>query len=407
MKDTAQKPGPLAGLRIADFTWIGAGSYTTKMLADAGAEVIKIESETRLDSLRTSPPFTDKIPGINRSGYFADRNSSKQSITLNLKHAQGLEIAKQIIARSDIVANNFAAGTMDKLGLGYETVRGIRPDIIYLDMSMQGSSGPEHRYVGYGLTIAALTSLLYLCGSPERQPIGTGTNYPDHIPNPTHAAFALLAAVRHRRRTGQGQYIDMAQTEPTTALLGPAFLNVSASQAVGNRRGNHHLDYAPHGVYPCHGDDKWIALAAGTEDQWRGLCDVLGSGLAEAWHDPEVRRRDRDRLDADVAKRTASWDALELMHALQAQEIAAGAVLNPGEVVEDPQLRHRRHWEYLDHPEMGTSLYNAAPYRFSGFPNALRSPAPLLGQHTLEICTNLLGLTPAQIERYEADGVFR
>jgi benzylsuccinate CoA-transferase BbsF subunit len=407
MTQQEARSGPLAGLRIADFTWIGAGSYTTKMLADAGAEVLKIESSTRPDSLRNAAPFAGKVPGVNRSGYFADRNSSKKSITLNLKDPRGLALAKEIIARSDIVANNFAAGTMEKLGLGYETVRQIRPDVIYLDMSMQGSSGPEHKYIGYGLTINALTGLQHLCGLPERLPIGTGTNYPDHVPNPTHAAFAVLAAVRHRRRHGEGQYIDMAQTEPTMALLGPAFLQFSINGDVANRRGNHHLGRAPHGVYPCAGDDKWIAIAAVDDRQWQGLAAILGGQFDPSWNDAATRWEQRAAVDAAIAACSRTWDARLLMEALQEQGVAAGVVQNPGDMVRDPQLAHRGHWRRLDHPEMGNSLYNAPPYRFSRSPNELRSAAPLLGQHTVEICQDLLGLTAAQIEALSLDGVLK
>lgn len=407
MKKLDIPKGPLTGLRIADFTWIGAGSYTTKFLADAGADVVKIESSTRPDSLRNAAPFAGKVPGINRSGYFADRNSSKKSITLDLKQPGGLALAKEIIARSDIVANNFAAGTMNKLGLGYETARLVRPNVIYLDMSMQGSSGPEHNYVGYGLTISALTSLQHLCGLPERLPIGTGTNYPDHIPNPTHAAFSLLAAVRHLRRSGEGQYIDMAQTEPTMALLGPAFMQFSVNGQVANRRGNHHLGLSPHGVYPCAGNDRWIAIVAVKEAQWQSLCLILGGVFPAEWNNPVTRWEQREAIDGAISLRTKEWDAQRLMIALQEKGVAAGAVQDPGEMLSDPQLAHRQHWKNLDHPEMGVSLYNAAPYRFSRSPNELRSPAPLLGQHTLDICRDMLGLSDEQIETYNQAGVFR
>ena len=161
---------PLEGIRVADFTWIGAGSFTTKLLADHGADVIKIESHGRMDSLRSSRPYQDGIPGINRSGYFADRNSSKRSVTLDMKTAEGQELARRLIATSDVVANNFTPGTMEKFGLGYEAVREIKQDIVYIAMSMQGASGPEHKYLGYGLTMGALTGLQFLSGLPDREP---------------------------------------------------------------------------------------------------------------------------------------------------------------------------------------------------------------------------------------------
>src|SRR5262245_21143174 len=177
---------PLQNVRVTDFSWVGAGSYTTKLLADLGAEVLKIESTTRVDSLRLSGPFKDKIPGLNRSGYFADRNTSKRSVTINLKTPKGVDLVRELIKKSDIVANNFTPGTMEKLGLGYDDLERIRPGIIYLGMSFQGADGPESDTLGFGLTIGALVGLQHLTGLPGRKPAGTGTNYPDHIPNPCH-----------------------------------------------------------------------------------------------------------------------------------------------------------------------------------------------------------------------------
>src|SRR5260370_14945123 len=199
------KPLPLRGIRVADFTWIGAGSFTTKLVADHGADVIKIESSGRMDSLRGSPPYKDGVPGINRSGYFADRNSSKRSITLNLKTEAGKELAQRLIATSDIVANNFTPGTMEKFGLGYEAVRAIKPDIIYIAMSMQGAAGPEHKYLRYGLTMRALTGLQFLSGLPAPEPARTGTNFSDPIPHPCHAAFAGLSSLSPLPPTGARQ----------------------------------------------------------------------------------------------------------------------------------------------------------------------------------------------------------
>ena len=190
MSGQRQRP-ILSGVRIADFSWIGAGSYCTKMLADLGADVIKIESSVYLDLLRTSRPFKDGKPGVNRSGYFADRNATKRSITINMKEPRGRDVALALIAKSDIVCNNFAPGVMDRWGVGYDDVVKLKEDIIYISMSMQGATGPEKDYIGYGMTITALAGLQFLTGLPDRTPAGTGTNFPDHIPNPCHAAFAL------------------------------------------------------------------------------------------------------------------------------------------------------------------------------------------------------------------------
>lgn len=392
---------PLSGVRVADFTWIGAGSFTTKLLADFGADVIKIESATRLDTLRDGAPFKDGIRGVNRSGYFADRNTSKRSITIDMKQPEGQALARKLIARSDVVANNFTPGTMEKFGLGYEAVRTIRDDIVYVSMSMQGSSGPEHKYLGYGLTIGALTSMQYLSGQLDREPAGTGTNFPDHIPNPCHAAFAILAALRHRRRTGQGQYIDIAQTEPTISLLGPAVMQWTANGDVTERRGNQHVAGAPHGVYPCAGEDRWIAISAIAPPAWHSLVQVLGlSSLAadaRLLH-ADARWERRHEIGEAIADATRSWDADKLMEALQAAGVAAGVVRDAAAIVaRDPQLQARHHWVRLQHPEMGESVYNAPAFRMSGVEVGPYSPAPLLGQHTEEVCQDVLGMTKDEI----------
>jgi benzylsuccinate CoA-transferase BbsF subunit len=403
------KPLPLHGIRVADFTWIGAGSFTTKLLADHGADVIKIESSGRIDSLRSSRPYKDGVPGINRSGYFADRNSSKRSITLNLKTEAGRDLAQRLIATSDIVANNFTPGTMERFGLGYEAVRAIKPDIIYIAMSMQGSAGPEHKYLGYGLTMGALTGLQFLSGLPEREPAGTGTNFSDHIPNPCHAAFAILAALRHCRRTGMGQYIDVAQTEPTIALLGPAMSDCSANNRIQERSGNERAPRSPHGVFRCVGQDRWIAISAWQDETWAALCKVLGDpAFARA---PELatahgRWVNRHTIEQGISAITCYWDAEDLMSALQITGVPSGVVRTAADIVDDdPQLRHRGHWVKLAHPEMGESVYNAPPFRLNDALATPVAPAPLLGEHTNEVLATILGLSAAEIEALRREDV--
>ena len=406
---SASSKGPLAGIRVADFTWIGAGSYTTKLLADFGADVIKVESSTHMDTLRSTPPFKDGIKGIERSGYFADRNTSKRGMRLNLKHPQGLAIAKRLIACSDVVANNFRPGVMDRLGLGYAAAQALRPDIVYLSMSMQGGTGPHTKYVGFGLTIGALAGIHYSSGPPDRPPAGTSTNYPDHVPNPAHAAFAVLAALNYRRRTGCGQYIDLAQTEPTVALLGTAIVDYAVNGRIAERHGNSHPVWAPHGVYPCLGDDRWIAVAVQDDAQWGRLADALALEPTRraAWAHSEARETQRLTIDEWLTSETRLREPFDLMRQLQEAGVPAGVVQNAGDLIErDPQLAHRQHWQYLDHPEMGRSIYNNVPIKLSRTPGQLSRPAPMLGQHTEEICTSLLGLTTDEVARFAADKVF-
>jgi benzylsuccinate CoA-transferase BbsF subunit len=398
---------PLDGVRVADFTWVGAGPFLTKPLADHGADVIKIESRTRMDPIRSMAPFRDGHPGPNRSGYFANRNSSKRSVCLDLKSRRGKELALELIARSDVVASNFTPGTMDRLGLGYEDVIAVRPDVIYLEMPMQGNEGPHRDFRGYGLTIAAAGGLLGLTGHPERPPVGTGTNYPDHVPNPLHAAVAVLAALRHRRRTGNGQYIELAQLESTTNVIGPALLATAAGRRV-TRAANEDTLASPHGVYPCAGEDQWCAIAVSTDEQWEALVRVLGKPewVAESPYSTSTGRwAARHALDDAVAAVTVTRRADELADALTAAGVPAAAVSDAAQVLADPQLTARDHWKTLDHPEMGRSVYDNIPYRLSATPGRLRGPAPLLGADTRDVCLDLLGLTPNEYEQLSAEGV--
>lgn len=402
MSTASSNDGPLKGIVITDFCWVGAGSYTTKILADQGADVIKIESNAKVDGIRLSAPFAGGKLGVNRSGYFADRNSSKRSCTINMKTPDGQRIARELVARSDVVANNFTPGVMARFGLGYDDVQRINPRAVYLAMSMQGSAGPERDYLGYGLTISAIVGLHGMTAMPDQQPVGTGTNYPDHVPNPTHAAFAVLAALRHARRTGRGQMIDMAQTEATISVLGTAMMEHAVNGRDRQPLGNRHERYAPHGVYPCAGDDRWIAIAVTTDEQFAALVDELG--LADDGIDPALaegaRRTRQDELDAAIGRSTRARDHRELADRLQARGVPAAPVQDARDVVEhDPQLTARGHWVRLEHPEMGRTLYNALPYRMQRTPTEITVPAPMLGQHTVEICRDVLGMDDQEIQR--------
>jgi benzylsuccinate CoA-transferase BbsF subunit len=399
---------PLDGIRVADFSWVGAGPFLTKPLADHGADVIKIESRTRIDPIRSMAPFRDGVNGIERSGYFANRNSSKRSICLNLKDSRGRELALRLIAASDVVVNNFSPGTMDRLGLGYDAARVVRPDVVYLEMPMMGTEGPHRDCRGYGLTIAAAGGLLGLTGYADGPPVGTGTNYPDHVPNPLHGAVAVLAALRKRRRTGQGEYIELAQLESTINAIGPAIVAAGAGEHAGPT-GNDDPVGTPHGVYPCAGPDNWCAIAVFSNDQWAAACSVLES---VGWADhPELgtvegRRRSGPLLDRLIASATRSWDASRLASELASRGVAASPVQHADDLVHaDEQLRARRHWVTLDHPVMGASIYDASPYRLSATPGRLRSPAPLLGADTRTVCTELLDVPERTYDELEEQGV--
>lgn len=399
--------GALDGVRVIDFTWVGAGAFTTRLLAEHGADVVKIESSTHVDSLRIGPPFAGGEPGVNRSGYFAERNANKRSVTVDLKHPDGLALVKRLIVGADIVANNFRPGVMEGLGLGYEEVSTLNPQVIYLSMSMQGSAGPESGYLGYGITIAAIAGVTALSAEPGRYPVGTGTHYPDHIPNPGHAALALLSALRHRRRTGKGQLVEVAQTEPTIATVGPQIMQWTADGVDAPPVGNRHPHWVPHGVFPAAGDDRWVAIAVRDDSEWAALVTGLGldPGLADLTFPERLARV--ESIEKLVAESTAATDAGELMTRLQDAGVPAGLVSTSRDLLDDdPQLAHRGHWQQLDHPEMGRTSYGTAPFRLSATPGALTSAAPLLGQHTREVLSEL-GIPDSEIDRLDTAGVLR
>ena len=395
---------PMTGIRVADFSWVGAGPFLTKPLADHGADVVKVESRTRVDPIRSMAPFRDGVNGADRSGYFANRNSSKRSICLDLKHPRGRELALRLIGVSHVVVNNFSPGTMDRLGLGYDASRAVRPDVIYLEMPMLGTEGPHRDCRGYGLTIAAAGGLLGLTGYEDAPPVGTGTNYPDHVPNPLHGAIAVLAALRKRRMTGQGEYIELAQLESTINAIGPAIVAAAAGVTVG-RVGNHDNVAAPHGVYPCVGEDRWCAIAVFGDEQWAAARLVLGIADLPEFDSADGRRSSRALLDELIAEATRGWDAALLADALTTRRVAASAVLTADDLLHsDAQLAARGHWVTLEHPVMGPSIYDGIPYRLSRNPGHLRSPAPLLGADTREVCTELLGVPEDNYDALVSEG---
>lgn len=408
----------LAGLRVLDFCWIGAGALVTQTLAMHGAEVIKIESRARPDNLRVAPPVRPGTSGLDASGYFASRNASKKSFALNMSHPAAVSLARRLARASSVVTSNFRPGVMERWGLSYQELSAGQPDLIYLTMPMQGATGPHSRYAGFGSTISALSGLVAPSGLPGRVPVGTGTHYPDHVPNPGHALVALLAALVHRNRTGRGGRIELSQFESTTGLLGPAVLRYSVTGNQPSARGNRVPWAAPHGVYPCLGDDTWIAVSASTEAQWAALSGVLarrgpgadGEPGGDLASDPrfaglDARREHEDALDGMVAARTARWDRWELMGRLQAAGVPASVVETTGDVFDDPVLAARRYWRVLEHPVMGPVRTASAPHLWNGQPVSPASPAPLLGQHTEEISRDLLGLSADEYRQFVADGV--
>lgn len=395
-------------LTVLDFCWVGAGAFVTRILADLGAKVIKVESRAHPDNLRLSGPHKKGAKPLESSGYFASRNTGKMSMALNMGHPEARAIALKLAERCSVVTNNFRPGIMARWGLAYEQICAINPSVIYLSMPMQGSSGPHSSYIGFGTTIAALSGLVDMAGLPDRAPVGTGTHYPDHVPNPGHALVALLAAIYHRQRTGEGQYVELAQLESTINLMGPQIIKYSADGGEPERTGNHREGSLFSGVFPTDGNDTWIAIDVRCEREWQELVAVLG--LAE-WAGKRkglcAGEGADETVDAAVAAETRRFRGEQLVAQLQERGVASAIVETSADVAFDAQLDARGYWRQIDHPEMGKITVNTPPF-FSVERGRLTDPAPppLLGQHTMEIATELLGLTEAECSRLIKERAF-
>jgi benzylsuccinate CoA-transferase BbsF subunit len=333
----------LKGVRVLDFCWVGAGALVTKLLAEHGANVIKVESRARPDNLRVAPPYRPGTEGLEGSGYFASRNNDKRSLALDLRKKESREIAKRLAAEVDVVANNFRPGVMERWGLDYESVAETNPSVVYLSMPMQGSDGPHRNFIGFGATIAALAGLVELSGLPDQPPVGTGTHYPDHVPSPGHALVALLAALRQRAATGRGRWIDVSQLEAAANMIGPALVAAANGGPVPSRTGNRHPDQCPSGVFRCSGDEEWVAIAARSDEEWDALVHVLGKDELRGGRFATfgARKDHEDDVERAVGAATAHRHCRELASSLQEAGVPAYPVLSSAGVLDDEQLRAR------------------------------------------------------------------
>ena len=397
--------GALDGVKIADFSWVGAGPRATKDLADNGALVVKIESRQRLDLGRMSPPFKDGKRDPDGSAFFAQTNTSKRSVTINLGEPRGVEVAKALVAWADVVVENFSKGYLDRLGLSFAQMQAINPAVILVSVSVAGREGPLSGIRGYGNSAAALSGQAALSGWEGRPPHMPPFAYGDVVA-PMFATVGVLAALEHRRRTGAGQHIDVSQVEPLMHALPDVYLQYAALGPDQVVRGNRALSAAPHGAYPCRGKDQWCAIVCETEDQWRALRTASGlRDLDDArFADLPSRKQNEDALDDLLGAWTESQDKHLLAERLRKAGVPAGAVQDGRDVFTDPELIVHGHYVRVDHPKMGASDMPAPPMRFSRS-DIVVGPAPLLGQHNREVFVDLLGMDAAQISELEAEGV--
>jgi benzylsuccinate CoA-transferase BbsF subunit len=399
---------PLAGLRALDFSSTIAGPSAVRHLADFGAQVIKVESKVHPDGSRSATPFAGGIKGINRSGYYAAYNAGKLSMALNMQVPAARDILRRLVERADVLVEAFVPGVVARWGFSYEQVSAWNPRIVMASHCLQGQTGPHARQRGYGHIAGAMSGWYELTGPAGEPPLGPYSAYTDFI-SWSYLLSAILVALEVRDVTGRGQYIDHSQLESSIHFLTPLLLDLQINDHMATRRGNREDYAAPNNAYRCRGDDRWIALSVATDAEWSALCQVFGH--REAATDPRFatfgdRKSHEDELDELISGWTATEEPFELAERLQAAGISSGVVQRAQDLFADPQLQHRRFFRRVDHPELGNHAVHGQSFRISGLEPGPARSAPLLGEHTADICREVLGMSDAEIADYAAAAVF-
>lgn len=395
----------LQGLKVADFTWAGVGPLTTKALADHGATVVHVESAKRIDTLRRAGAPWQGKPGIERSHFFSNYNTSKLGLALNLAVPAGVETARRLIGWADVVIDSFTPGTMSRLGLDYGELRRSNPALISASASLRGGTGAGAAFRGYGSAGAALSGLHALTGWPDRAPCGPGVAYTDTIA-PRFLVAAIAAAVHERSRSGEGQHIDLSQIEASIHFIGPMVLDYTMNGRVAAAQGNSSAFASPHGVYRTRGEERYLALAVESPAQWQALCSVIDMGefAGQDHASLEARRRAAAPIEARLAAWALEQEPFPAEQMLVQNGVPAAVVLRPSDLYRDPQLLHRGFFVEVEHPVMGKLLHDGFATRFSVTPPQLRSAGPCLGQHTDQVLAEFLNLSPDEIAALKAAG---
>jgi crotonobetainyl-CoA:carnitine CoA-transferase CaiB-like acyl-CoA transferase len=388
----------LNGLRVLDFTWVLAGPFATRILADFGAEVIKVQSKKTARGAET-----------NNTEYFNTWNRNKRGITLDMRYPEAREIALRLTSISDVVIENFSPRVMSNWGMGYETLKERRPDLVMVSMSAMGHTGPWKNYVAFAPTIQALSGLTYLTSFDKNSPMGLGYAYTDAIVG-LYAALVVLAALEYRDRTGHGQHIDISEYEAMCTLLGPALLNESVNLSEISPQGNRadSIPAAPYGCYKCLGMDRWCVIAVFNDGEWQHLCQVMGNPAwtqDERFSTPSRRKEHAEELDELLGQWTIQRSPEEVVDLLQRAGISAGVVQNAEDLANDPHLRAREFFVSLKHPVLGMTIADSSPIRFTGGSTGGWKAAPLLGEDNRYVYTELLGFTEGEVSSYVEKGI--
>lgn len=399
--------GPLGGVRVTEFTSAWAGPYATCLLGFLGAEIIKVESRKRLDHSRfTSFTTARTFSGPDESPVFDNLNLNKLSVCLNLSQSKAVEIAKRLVATSDVVVENMRPGVIARLGLDYAALSEVKPDIIYLSSSACGQTGADRENVGYAPNFAGAAGLSYITGYPDWPPSVLAGSI--DLRSATTAAFAILAALLYRQRTGEGQYIDLSSQEAIAALNADALMDFQMNRRVRTRVGNRHDTMAPHNCYRCRGEDNWVSIVVANDQEWGALCGVMGRpelAQDERFSSAAARWKNQEELDQVVGEWAKDQGDYEAMHQLQEAGIAATPSLSNKALFEDPHLKERKVFMQVSHPVLGNDWVIAPPWRLSETPAGIHSRSPLLGEHNQAVFAELLAMSHEEIRKLQEEQV--
>jgi benzylsuccinate CoA-transferase BbsF subunit len=405
---------PFEGVKIIQLCWAGVGVYTLNYLSHFGATTVRVETSTRPDPVRLFAPYAPTAGegeplGLERSAFFSITHTAPEyGVSLNFKHPEAIDIFKKLVAWADVVGEGFPTGVMDKLGLDYEGLKKVNPEIIMMRTCGYGHTGPMADQPGFGSILTAVTMMDTIVGWPDRPPVPPSTYYTDQL-SPMYATLAIMAALDYRRRTGQGQYIDHAQIEAGLNYMTPLILDYQANNRELDLKGNKCDHAAPHGIYRCQGEDRWVAIAVMTEDQWRRFTKAIGSPRwteVNRFATAEGRVKYSDELDRLVETWTVNYTPEAVQEILQAAGIGAGVVADARDLDEDPQLNYYNFYREMDHPYMGRlRYYHPDPIKLSAAETAVQRPV-LVGEHTDQVCREILGMPQGEIDRLRQKGVF-
>jgi crotonobetainyl-CoA:carnitine CoA-transferase CaiB-like acyl-CoA transferase len=382
----------LEGVRVIELGWVWVGPWIGAMLADMGAEVIKIETNLRTDGMRRLVPYAGGKPGLNRS-VFNVINRNKKSCNLNLKSPRGMELFRDLVKVSDVVVENFGARIVASLGIRYDSLKEVNPDLIMVSLPGFGGTGPYKDYVSYASVVESVGGLTYTTGTAEEP--APSSVYPGDPTASLYGVICLLSALCYRSDTGKGQFIDISQAESIVTTVPEGMMDYVMNGRIRPRIGNRDNSMAPHGCYRCKGDDDWVTIAVSTDQEWKALCQAMGKpqlGAEAKFSDQFSRWRNQDELDKLISEWTKEHTAHEVMHTLQKMGIAAGPSYNAETLINDEHIKERGLFVEQNHPEAGKTFVYHSPWKMNGEYGEISVPAPLFGEHNSYVFEKLLGI---------------